>query len=62
LPAGDVASRIIFGGSAQMVRHVVVAGRPVVIDGRLVSEDPDALRRRLAESWEATRRRMESIS
>ncbi len=62
LPGGDPASRIVFGGSAQMVRHVVVAGRPVVSDRRLVTADPDALRQRIAEVWTATRQRMESTS
>jgi 5-methylthioadenosine/S-adenosylhomocysteine deaminase len=62
LPGGDPASRIVFGGSAQMVRHVVVAGRPVVVDGRLVTGDPDELRQRIAEVWAATRQRMESTS
>jgi len=62
LPGGDPASRIVFGGSAQMVRHVVVAGRPVVLERRLVSGDPDGLRKRIAEVWTATQRRMESTS
>jgi 5-methylthioadenosine/S-adenosylhomocysteine deaminase len=62
LPGGDPASRIVFGGSAQMVRHVVVAGRPVVLERRLVSGDPDGLRQRIAEVWTATQRRMESTS
>jgi 5-methylthioadenosine/S-adenosylhomocysteine deaminase len=62
LPGGDPAARIVFGGSAQMVRHVVVEGRPVVSDRRLVSGDVDELRRRIAEAWTATRRRMESTS
>jgi cytosine/adenosine deaminase-related metal-dependent hydrolase len=59
LPAGDPASRIVFGGSAQMVRHVLVAGRPLVVDGTLVAADPAALKRRVGDAWEATRRRME---
>ena len=62
LPGGDPASRIVFGGSAQMIRHVVVAGRPVVVDGRLVTGDPGELRQRIAEVWAATRQRMESTS
>lgn len=60
LPGGDPASRIVFGGSAQMVRHVVVAGRPVVRDGRLLSGDPGTIRLKVAEAWKATRRRMEA--
>ncbi len=62
LPGGDPASRMVFGGSAQMVRHVVVDGRPVVLDRRLVTGDPDAIRRRIAEVWKATQQRMESTS
>lgn len=62
LPGGDPASQIVFGGSAQMVRHVVVDGRPVVVDGRLVTSDPGALRQRVAEAWTATRQRMETLS
>jgi len=59
LPGGDPASRIVFGGSAQMVRHVLVAGRPLVVDGALVAADPVALKERVGDAWEATRRRME---
>ncbi len=62
LPGGDPASQIVFGASAQMVRHVVVAGRPVVINGRLVTGDPEAIRLRVAEAWDSTRQRMESTS
>ncbi len=59
LPGGDPASRIVFGCSSQMIRHVVVAGRPVVVDGELVGHDPAAVRRRIDHAWKATRRRME---
>ncbi len=62
LPGGDPAAQIVFGASAQMVRHVIVGGRPVVVDGRLVSGDPEAIRQRVAEAWKATRQRMESTS
>ena len=61
LPGGDPASRIVFGGGPQMVRHAVVAGRPVVEDHRLVTTDPEMLRQRVADSWRATRRRMEEM-
>jgi cytosine/adenosine deaminase-related metal-dependent hydrolase len=61
LPGGDPASRIVFGGSPQMVRHTVVAGRPVVEDHRLVTTDPEALRRRVTDAWKATRTRMEEM-
>jgi hypothetical protein len=42
-----------------MVRHVVVDGRPVVVDGDIVGTDRNDLRARIAEAWQATRRRME---
>lgn len=59
LPGGDPASRIVFGGGPQMVRHTVVGGRTVVEDHRLVATDPVALRLRVADAWKATRTRME---
>ena len=58
LPGGDPAGRIVYGGSAADVRHVVVDGRPLVVDGALTSVDAGALRERIAKAWEATRRRM----
>ena len=61
LPGGDPASRIVFGGGPHMVRHVVVAGRPLVVDGKLVDVDAKALRHRIDEAWKATRRRMEEV-
>ena len=61
LPGGDPASRIVFGGGPQMVRHVVVAGQPLVVDGKLVDVDTKALRVRIDEAWKATRRRMEEM-
>ena len=61
LPGGDPASRIVFGSGPQMVRHTVVAGRPVVEDHRLVTTDPGALRLRVADAWKATRSRMEEM-
>jgi cytosine/adenosine deaminase-related metal-dependent hydrolase len=61
LPGGDPASRLVFGGSAQMVRHTVVAGRPLVVDHRLTTADPVELRVRIGEAAEATRRRMEAV-
>jgi cytosine/adenosine deaminase-related metal-dependent hydrolase len=61
LPGGDPASRIVFGSGPQMVRHTVVAGRPVVEDHRLVTADPELLRRRVADAWKATRARMEDM-
>jgi 5-methylthioadenosine/S-adenosylhomocysteine deaminase len=61
LPGGDPASRIVFGGGPQLVRHVVVAGRALVVDGRLAEVDANALRQRIDEAWGATRRRMEEM-
>jgi len=61
LPGGDPASRIVFGGGPQMVRHVVVAGQPLVVDGKLIDVDAKALRHRIDEAWRATRRRMEEM-
>jgi len=61
LPGGDPASRIVFGGGFHMVRHVVVAGRPLVVDGEIVDVDTTAMRQRIDDAWRATRRRMEEI-
>ncbi len=61
LPGGDPASRIVFGGGPHMVRHVVVAGQPLVVDGKLIDVDEKALRHRIDEAWKATRRRMEEM-
>ena len=61
LPGGDPASRIVFGGGPQMVRHVVVAGKPLVVDGTLVDVDIGALRQRVDDAWRATIRRMEEM-
>jgi cytosine/adenosine deaminase-related metal-dependent hydrolase len=61
LPGGDPASRIVFGGGPHMVRHVVVGGRPLVVDGQLVDVDTDALRQKIDIAWKATTRRMEEM-
>jgi hypothetical protein len=61
LPGGDPASRIVFGGGPHMVRHVVVGGKPLVVDGQLVDVDTDALRQKIGIAWQATTRRMEEI-
>jgi cytosine/adenosine deaminase-related metal-dependent hydrolase len=61
LPGGDPASRIVFGGGPHMVRHVVVAGQPLVVDGKLEAVDTAALRHRIDAAWKATRRRMEEM-
>ena len=59
LPGGDPASRIVHGASSQMVRHVVVDGNPLVVDGSLAEADPVELRARISQAWDTTRRRME---
>jgi cytosine/adenosine deaminase-related metal-dependent hydrolase len=61
LPGGDPASRIVFGGGPQMVRHVVIDGRPLVVDGKLVDVDTGALRQNIDDAWKATKRRMEEM-
>ncbi len=60
LPGGDPASRIVFGASAQMVRHVVVAGRPLVVDGEPIGWSPAATRTKVDVAWDSVRRRMEA--
>jgi cytosine/adenosine deaminase-related metal-dependent hydrolase len=62
LPGGDPASRLVFGGGPRMVRHTIVAGRPVVANGRLVGHDVAAMRQRIDDAWRATRRRMEEMA
>lgn len=59
IPGDDPASRIVHGGTAADVRHVLVNGRPVVVDGKLTTVDPAELRTRIDESWKATCSRME---
>jgi 5-methylthioadenosine/S-adenosylhomocysteine deaminase len=59
IPGDDPVARIVHGGSAADVRHVIVDGRPVVVDKRLTTIDAGELRSRINESWRATRRRME---
>ena len=61
LPGGDPASRIVFGGGPHLIRHVIVAGQPLVVDGKLVDVDTEALRHRIDQAWKATRRRMEEM-
>jgi hypothetical protein len=41
-----------------MVRHVIVNGRPVVVDRKLVDVSAEQLKRRIGDAWEATQRRM----
>jgi len=58
LPGGDPASRLVFGATAADVRDVLVAGRVVVRDRRLVTADPDGIRARAARAWRAAAARM----
>lgn len=46
------------GGTAADVRHVLVGGRRVVVDGKLTTADSAELRAKINESWRATRARM----
>lgn len=62
LPAGDAASRLVYGAGAGDVRHTVVAGRAVVRDGVLTGADPDGIRQRAREAWRATSARMEETA
>lgn len=55
--APEVYGTIVHSLRAADVRHVVVAGRPVVRDGDLVGLSQEALRRRAADQWEAVRSR-----
>jgi 5-methylthioadenosine/S-adenosylhomocysteine deaminase len=57
-PAGHPASRIVHGATAGDVRHVVVGGRPVVVDGQLATADAGELRDKIRAAWEATSARM----
>jgi 5-methylthioadenosine/S-adenosylhomocysteine deaminase len=61
LPGGDPAARIVYGGSAQMVRHVVVDGQPLVVNRKLTSVNAAAVRQEIDDAWRATRRRMEEM-
>jgi 5-methylthioadenosine/S-adenosylhomocysteine deaminase len=58
MPGDDPASRLVHGGSARDVRHVVVDGRVVVRDGELQTANREALASRVLEAWQRTRTRM----
>ena len=49
-PGGDPATRILFGGGSRAVRDVVIDGRIVVRDRRLVTFDEDEVRREADEA------------
>jgi len=57
-PGGHPASRIVHGATARDVRHVVVDGRPVVVDGLLQTTDEAEMADRIDEAWRATTARM----
>ena len=48
-PAGDPATRIVYGGGSRAVRDVIVDGRVVVRHGASVTLDPEAVRAQAAE-------------
>lgn len=58
LPGGDPASRVVYGATAADVRHVLIDGRAVVLDGRLQTTSPADLRGRVDDAWRATRARL----
>ncbi len=62
LPGGDPASRVVYGASAADVRHVVVAGTPVLRDRRLAAAPEQELREQVRSAWRATRARLEEAS
>jgi cytosine/adenosine deaminase-related metal-dependent hydrolase len=57
-PDGHPASRVVHGATAGDVRHVVVGGRPVVVDRQLETADAAGLRERTRHAWQATAARM----
>ena len=61
-PAGHPATRIVHGATAADVRHVVVDGRPVVVDSVLRAGDTLEMGRRIRSAWQATRSRMERLA
>ena len=52
-PGGDSATRMLFGGGSRAVRHVIVDGRVVVRDGRLLTLDEAEVRARASEALPA---------
>ncbi len=59
LPGGDPPARLVHGATAGDVRHVVVDGRPVVVDRLLTTAPENEIRQHAREAWRATRSRME---
>lgn len=52
-PVGAAAEDLVYNSSAYALRHLIVGGRPIVLDGRLQTADPD---RTFAEMREAAGR------
>ena len=61
-PGGHPATRIVHGATAADVRHVVVDGCPVVVDGALHTANSRAMGDRIRGAWQATRERMERMT
>lgn len=60
-PEADAASRIVYGAGDGDVRHVIVDGRVVVSDRRLLTMNADEIRLRVRGAAEATRARMKEV-
>jgi cytosine/adenosine deaminase-related metal-dependent hydrolase len=58
-PDGNPAHRLVYGATARDVRHVVVGGRAVVVDGQLTTVPELEIRDHARQAWHATRARME---
>jgi 5-methylthioadenosine/S-adenosylhomocysteine deaminase len=52
-PAGDPATRIVYGGGSRAVRDVIVDGRVIVRGGIPLTLDADAVRAKAAEALPA---------
>lgn len=59
VPGEDPAARIVHGAAAADVRHVVVDGRLLVRDHKLLTVDRSGLLSNIDEAWRATRSRMQ---
>jgi 5-methylthioadenosine/S-adenosylhomocysteine deaminase len=57
IPRGDLARQLVWGAASSSVRDVLVAGRVVVRDRRILTVDIDAVRREAAERSAALLRR-----
>ena len=57
-PAGDPAAMLVYGGGSDSVRHVVVDGRTVVEDRRLLTAEAGTVRREARAAAQAVARRL----